>query len=56
MGLMEFIVMFPTAYIMNKTWCNRSRVIAAMWVSLGLALFGCALCLHLSTEEGDLAR
>ena len=56
MGSMEFLVMFPTAAIMNRTWCNRSRVVGAMWLSLALALFGCAVSLHLSEKEGDAAR
>jgi len=56
MGAMEFFVMFPTAAIMNRSWCNRSRVVGAMWWTLSLSLFGCAVALYFSTEEGDVGR
>ena len=48
--------MFPTAAIMNRSWCNRSRVTGGMWCTLALSLFGCAVALYFSKEEGDIAR
>jgi len=48
--------MFPTAALMNRSWCNRSRVTGILFYLLAFTLIGCAVSLYFSNEDGDAAR
>ena len=50
-GLMELIACFPVLLIIDRKWCDRSKLITSSFMILAILMFGASICEYLSKGE-----